>query len=111
MRHRGSLAFVLVAAAVLEDFFDLHPNAPPRSAISSIAVRLISGAFVGWWVAAATNISPASGAIAGVAGALVGTYGGLAIRRRAIKSIGNRASGLLEDIVAIAASVAIVAQL
>ena len=111
VRHRGPWAYLLAAAALFEYFFDLHPKAPPRSAISNLVAGLISGAFVGWWAAAATNISPASGVIAGVAGALVGTYGGLAIRRRANMAIGNRASGVLEDIVAITASVAIVAQL
>jgi uncharacterized membrane protein len=111
MRHRSPWAYVLAAAALFEYFFDLHPNAPPRSAISNVVGRLISGAFVGWWAATAGNSSPTLGSIAGVAGALAGTYGGLALRRQAIKAIGNHASGLFEDIVAIAASIAIVAQL
>jgi uncharacterized membrane protein len=111
MRHRGPLAYVLAAAAVFEYFMDVHPKAPPRTSTPSIAFRLISGAFVGWWAAVAAGISPISGAIVGAVGALAGTYGGLAVRRRAIAAIGNVASGLLEDVVAIAAAVLIVVRL
>jgi len=111
MRHRGPVAYLLAAAAVFEYFFDVHPKAPARTAPSNILVRLLSGGFVGWWAAVAMGIAPVSGAIAGVVGAFIGAYVSLAIRRQAIAAIGNRASGLLEDIFAIAAAVAIVAQL
>jgi len=111
MRYGGPWAYILGAAAIFEYFFDVHPKAPPRTSTSNIVPRLLSGAFVGWWAAASTGISPASGAIAGSIGALAGAYGGLPVRRRAIAAIGNVASGLLEDIVAIAAAVVIVARL
>ena len=42
-------------------------------------------------------------------GALAGAYGGLALRRRAIGAIGSVPAALLEDAVAIAGAVAIVA--
>jgi uncharacterized membrane protein len=111
MRHGGPWAYVLGAAAVFEYFYDVQPKAPPRTSTSNIVARLFSGAFVGWWAAVAAEISPLSGAIVGAVGALVGAYGGLAVRRRAIAAMGNVASGLLEDVVAIAAAVAIVAAL
>jgi uncharacterized membrane protein len=111
MRHRGPAAYVLAALASFEYFLDVHPKAPPRTSTFGFAVRLINGAFVGWWVAVAAGIMPISGAIAGVVGAAAGAYGGLAIRRRAIAAIGNVASGLCEDIVAIVAAVLIVARL
>jgi uncharacterized membrane protein len=111
MRHQGPWAYVLLSAAIFEYFFDVHPKAPPRTAFPGLIARLVSGAFVGWWAAVATGISPYAGAIAGLAGALAGTYGGLAVRTRAIAAIGTYASGLLEDLIAIALSVAIVAQL
>jgi uncharacterized membrane protein len=111
MRHRGLWAYVLVAAAAVEYFYDVHPNAPARTAAPGIIARLVSGAFVGGWAAVAASGSPALGAVAGSIGALAGAYGGLAVRRRAIAAIGNVASGVLEDIVAIAAAVAIVAHL
>jgi uncharacterized membrane protein len=111
MRHGGFWSYVLLAAAVVEYFFDVHPNAPPRTCTSNILARLVSGAFVGWWAAAATGVWPVLGAIAGGIGAVLGAYGSLAVRKRAIAHIGNLASGLLEDVIAIAVSVAIVAQL
>jgi len=111
MRHRGPWAYGLAAAAAFEYFMDVHPKAPPRTSPFGLAVRVISGAFVGWWAAVAAGISPISGAIAGSIGALAGAYGGLAVRRRAIAAIGNVASGLCEDIVAIVAAVLIVARL
>jgi uncharacterized membrane protein len=111
MRHKGLWAYVLAAAALFEYFYDVHPKAPPRTCTSNVVARLLSGAFVGWWAAVAAGALPASGAIAGGIGALVGAYGSLPLRRRAIVTIGNVASGLLEDIVAIAVAVAIVARL
>jgi uncharacterized membrane protein len=111
MRHGGPLGYVLGAAAVFEYYFDVNPKAPPRTAVSNIVARLISGAFVGWWAAVVSGVSPAAGALAGGIGALAGAYGGLLVRTRAIAVMGNLASGLLEDIVAVVAAVAIVAQL
>lgn len=109
MRHGGPWAYVLSAAAVLEYFFDVHPNAPPRTSPPGLVGRLASGAFVGWWVAVAGGGSPLTAAAVGAVGAVLGAYAGLAVRRRAIAALGNVASGLLEDAVAIVASVAIVA--
>jgi uncharacterized membrane protein len=111
MRHRGFVAYILAAAAVFEYFFDVHPKAPPRTSSPGIVARLLSGAFVGGWAAVITRVSPAVGAVVGAIGALIGAYGSLAVRRRLIAAIGNVASGLLEDLVAIAAAVAIVAHL
>jgi uncharacterized membrane protein len=111
MRHAGPWAFVLGAAAVVEYFLDVHPKAPPRTATSNVVARLVSGAFVGWFATVATGVSPALGMLAGVIGALAGAYGSLPLRKRAIAEIGNVASGLLEDGVAIAAAVVIVAAL
>ena len=111
MRHGGLWAYVLGAAALFEYFFDIHPNAPARTSTSNLSFRIVSGAFVGWWAAAATGVLPVWGAMAGGIGAIAGAYGSLPIRMRAIAAIGNFGSGLLEDVVAIAASVAVVAAL
>lgn len=111
MRHGGLWAYVLSAAALFEYFYDLHPKAPPRTCASNLIARVLSGAFVGWWGALAAGISAPLGAIAGGVGAVVGAYGSVAVRRRAITAMGNVASGLLEDIVAIVAAAAIVARL
>jgi uncharacterized membrane protein len=111
MRHEGPWAYVLSAAAVFEYFYDVHPKAPPRTSASNIVARLLSGAFVGWWGAAASGISAPLGAIAGVAGASAGAYSSAIVRRRCSAAMGNVASGLLEDVAAIVAAVAIVARL
>ena len=111
VRHRGPWAYVLAAAALVEYLLDIHPKAPPRTSAFGILARLFSGAFVGWWTAVASGAGPPSGALAGATGAIVGAYGGLALRTRAMEAIGNVASGLLEDVVAIAAAVAIVTHL
>lgn len=110
--HRGPWAYVLGVAALFEYYLDLSPKVGPRTDFAGILARLISGAFVGWWAAIATNMrSPVSGAIVAAVGALVSAYISLSIRRRAIELIGNYASGMLEDLIAIGASVAIVTHL
>jgi uncharacterized membrane protein len=111
MRHGGPWQYLLAAAALFEYFYDVYPKARPRTSTPAMLVRILSGGFVGWWASVATGTLPAFGAIAGAIGAVVGAYGGLAVRRRAITAMGNLASGVLEDIVAICASVAIVARL
>lgn len=111
MRYGGPLAYVLAVAAIFEFFVDVYPKTPARTRAPSIVVRLLSGAFVGWWAAVAAGASPASTALAGAIGALIGTYGSFAVRRWAITVIGNVASGLLEDLVAVGAAAAIVARL
>ena len=111
MRYGSPWAYVLSAAAVFEYFYDVHPKAPPRTSISNIIARLLSGAFVGWWAAVASGVSAPLGAITGAVGACVGAYGSLAVRRRCITLMGNVTSGLLEDVAAIVAAVAIVARL
>jgi uncharacterized membrane protein len=111
MRHGGTWAYLLLAGAVLEYFLDVRPDARPRTSSVGLVPRLISGAFVGWWVAVAAGSWPVLGAVAGAIGALVGAYGGLAVRTQVAALIGNVAAGLMEDVIAIAAAIVIVARL
>ena len=111
MRHGGPWAYVLSAAALFENYLDVNPNAPARTKAFGLACRIAGGAFVGWWSAIATGISPPLGAVVAVVGAIAGTYGSYLLRKRAIAVIGNVPSGILEDSIAIAASAAIVARL
>jgi uncharacterized membrane protein len=110
VRHGGTWAYILLAGAILEFFFDVHPRAPRRTRSMGLVTRLISGAFVGWWVAIAVA-KPVAGMVAGIAGALVGAYGGLALRTRAAMLIGNEGAGLLEDSVAVVLALVVVSQL
>jgi uncharacterized membrane protein len=108
IRHTGPVAYGLGAVAILEYLGDLYPGAPARTRASGLVARILSGAFCGWMLATAAGISPALAAVLGAAGAVVGAYGGLAARVRAIALIGAVPAALLEDAVAIAAAVAIV---
>lgn len=100
---RGGLwGIVLSVAAVGEYVVDAMPNVPSRTALPSIVVRPVSGAVAGWLIAAWHGGSPVGGAIAGIAGALAGTYGGHAARLWAIARVGAIPAAIGEDVVAIA---------
>ncbi|HEY1866816.1 MAG TPA: hypothetical protein VGG70_00875, partial [Candidatus Cybelea sp.] len=83
VRKPSALAFALGAGALLEYALDLYPKAPPRTAPGALAGRMLSGAGCGWVVASSRGEAPALGILLGGAGALAGTYGGLALRTRA----------------------------
>lgn len=108
LRHGGVWAIVLAVLAVGEFAGDLYPKAPSRTSTGALIARLISGAFVGWALVSAAGGSPIAGAIAGIAGAAIGAYGGLPLRLRAIAAIGPIGAGLLEDAFAIAVAILIV---
>ena len=99
---------VLAAGALLEDAGDLNPKTPSRTAPVGLIARLLSGGFCGWWLTAPTGASIVTGVLLGAFGALLGTFAGLSARRRAISLIGRIPAALLEDLVAIAAAIAIV---
>jgi uncharacterized membrane protein len=110
MRHGGVWAIVLALLAVLEYAGDLQPKAPDRTSAFGLVARLASGAFVGWAIAAPTQTPGVAGAIVGMGGALIGAYGGVALRRRAVAAIGAIPAALLEDVAAIALAVLAVAR-
>jgi uncharacterized membrane protein len=100
--ERGGLTgIVLAVAAVVEYVVDARPQTPSRTVPVQLGARVVSGAFVGWTVAEEFG-SPATGALAGIAGALAGTYGGSAARRWAITRFGAIPAAIVEDLVAIA---------
>jgi uncharacterized membrane protein len=106
---RGYLAgFVLIAAAVVEYVMDLLPKTPSRTLPIAVSGRLVSGAFSGYMVSGMHGSPGLWGAIAGIAGSLVGTYGGHAARLSMIARIGAIPAALTEDIVAIALAVLVV---
>ena len=97
----GIWGIVLSIVAVAEYVVDALPNAPARTQARSLAIRTASGAFVGWTIATMHGGSGVLGAIAGIAGALAGTYTGLAVRLAAIARIGRYAAAIVGDLVAI----------
>ena len=86
MLVRGGIwGIVLAVAAVGEYVVDVLPNTPSRTQAVGLSARLVSGAFVGWMIATMHDGSGMFGAIAGIAGAVIGTYVGHAARLAAIR--------------------------
>jgi uncharacterized membrane protein len=98
----GVWGIVLSLAALGEYVADAMPNIPSRTALPSIVIRPLSGAVAGWWISSTHGGSTIAGAVAGIAGALIGTYGGHAARVAAIARIGALPAAMAEDVVAIA---------
>src|SRR6478735_725591 len=102
MLVRGGIwGIVLAVAAVGEYVVDVLPNTPSRTQAVGLSARLVSGAFVGWMIATMHDGSGMFGAIAGIAGAVIGTYVGHAARLAAIARIGGYPAAIVEDLVAI----------
>src|SRR6476619_3550027 len=80
---------------------DVLPNTPSRTQAMGLSARVVSGAFVGWMIATMHNGSGTFGAIAGIAGAVIGTHAGHAARLAAIARIGPYPAAIVEDLVAI----------
>jgi uncharacterized membrane protein len=102
MLVRGSIwGIVMAVAAVAEYVWDVLPNTPSRTQARGLSARVVSGAFVGWMIATMHDGSGMFGAIAGIAGAVVGAYAGQAARLAAIARIGGYPAAIVEDLVAI----------
>ena len=99
---RGGISgIVLAVVAVGEYVWDVLPNTPSRTQAMGLSARVISGAFVGWMIATMHDGSGMFGAIAGIAGAVIGTYAGHAARLAAIARIGGYPAAIVEDLPAI----------
>ncbi|HWZ59449.1 MAG TPA: hypothetical protein VNW46_10785 [Gemmatimonadaceae bacterium] len=110
--HARVAGVIVAVLAVGELIADLLPNTPSRTAPTGLIARLVSGAFVGWFsIAMRGGNTPlrVAGACVGVGGALIGTFGGHALRLKAIARIGAIPAALSEDVVAIAIAILAVA--
>lgn len=99
---------ILILAAIGEYIVDLLPRTPSRTRLTGVGVRVVSGAFSGYMIAGMHGTSGLWGAIAGIAGALAGTYGGHAARLALIARAGAIPAALAEDAVAVALAVLVV---
>jgi uncharacterized membrane protein len=106
----GIWGIVLTIVAVGEYVWDVLPNTPSRTQAMGLSARVVSGAFVGWMIAAMQDGSGMFGAIAGIAGAVIGTYAGHAARLAMIARIGGYPAALVEDLIAIGLTAFIVAR-
>jgi uncharacterized membrane protein len=98
---RGGIAGIAFPILALAEYVgDALPQTPPRTTIGPLLVRCASGAFMGWTAARVF------GAIVGVAGALIGTFGGYRARMWLIANTAALPAAILEDVVAIGLAVA-----
>jgi uncharacterized membrane protein len=108
LMRSGILGIIAAVAAVGEYVVDVLPNTPSRTQAMGLSARIVSGAFVGWIIATMHDGSGIFGAIAGIAGAVIGAYAGHAARLAAIARIGRYPAAIVEDLVAIGLAALIV---
>jgi uncharacterized membrane protein len=104
-RHYRVAGLIVSVLAVAELIADLLPNTPSRTAPMPLGARIVSGAFVGWFVASGGPATRVAGGVAGIIGALVGTFVGHDLRLKAIARIGAIPAALVEDVVAVGIAV------
>ncbi len=99
---RGGIWGIVFGVAALGEYvWDVLPSTPSRLQAMGLSARVVSGAFVGWMIATMHNGSGVFGAIAGIVGAVIGTYAGHAVRLAAIARIGGYPAAIAEDLVAV----------
>ncbi len=94
---------IFTVLAIVELIGDVLPKTPPRTAPVGLIARIVLGGLSGACLCAAGGQSLTIGAVLGIIGALIGTYGGYHIRRALVN--GLKVKDILiaipEDIVAI----------
>jgi len=103
--------WILTALALGELITDKLPTTPSRKAALGFGARIVTGAFSGAAIAAPSG-SFVAGAIAGAIGAIIGTFGGHAVRARLAAALGrDRPAALIEDALAVGGAFLILAAL
>lgn len=103
--------WIFTVAAAGELVTDQLPSTPSRKVAPQFGARLVMGGISGAAIAAPSG-SWVAGLTAGVVGAVIGTLGGAALRAKLAAAFGSdRPAAVVEDIVALAAGLAIVATL
>jgi uncharacterized membrane protein len=97
----GITALIFGILALGELVADKLPNTPNRTAPVGLIARIVTGALCGATLSAGGGQSLVIGAVLGVVGALVGTFGGFQVRAKLMKVMPANAAAVLEDIVAI----------
>jgi uncharacterized membrane protein len=103
---------ILTLLAATELVADKLPKTPNRTALPPLIGRMVTGGIAGACVAVAGAQGVFPGAVLGVAGGLVGTFGGYQARTQLVKRLGIRDLyvALVEDLVAILGSLWIVSR-
>lgn len=101
--------WIFTVLAIGELITDQLPGTPSRKVPVQFATRIILGGLSGGVIGAAGG-SLVLGVAAGAVGAVIGTLGGAAVRARLASSFGrDRPAALIEDAVAIAGALLVVA--
>jgi uncharacterized membrane protein len=110
----GSLPAVIILSllAVTEIILDKLPSTPNRTAPPGLIARIVTGGLTGACVAVGGGKTALVGAGLGVAGGIVGTFGGYQARARLVRSLRlpDFYIALLEDLIAIGGSLFIVSR-
>ena len=94
-----------VAMAALEMVGDKTKTAPDRTVFLGLLARTITASFAGATLAPRNR--QIAGAALGAGAAIVSSYGGLALRKRAMRRWGQTATGFAEEAIVLAAANAI----
>lgn len=99
---------ILTIIALIELISDQMPQTPSRKTAVQFITRLVTGAFAGAVLGTAWGYQWSSLG-AGMIGAVLGTIGGYEARTRLVRATGGRdlPIGVLEDVVAVVAAVAV----
>jgi uncharacterized membrane protein len=118
--HNTSLSFIASTAAMVifvllavgELIADQLPSTPSRTAPPGLIARIVMGGLCGAGIAAAGTQSLVLGAILGIVGALIGTFGGYQVRTRVVTAfkVPDLVIATLEDVVAIGGGLFIVSR-
>jgi uncharacterized membrane protein len=100
--------YLVTVLALVELVTDKLPSTGSRKAPPGFGARIVSGTLCGGALAAADR-SILLGLFLGAIGAVIGTFGGAALRARLAQAFGkDLPAALLEDVMAIAAAILIV---
>jgi uncharacterized membrane protein len=97
---------VFTLAAVGEYIGDKLPMTPNRIAPGPLGARLVFGGLVGAIAATALRGAGLEGALLGIVGAVLGSFGGFTVRRDVVEHFGCRdwPVALVEDVITLACS-------
>jgi uncharacterized membrane protein len=99
--------WILTLLALLELVTDQLPSTPSRTVPVQFGTRLVMGALSGAAVGTDQGLM-IPGLLAGIIGAIIGTFGGRALRSQLARAFGSdRPAALIEDAVAIGAALLI----
>ena len=99
---------ILTVLALVELVTDQLPTTPSRTVPVQFGARLVTGGLSGAAIGVGFG-SPLLGLLAGIVGAVIGTFGGRALRGWLAKAFGNdHPAALVEDAIALTAAALVV---